>query len=83
MDANGIPVPDEDQVITVEVSGAGTIKGLDNGDLRRTEPHARDTVRTYFGRALAVIQSTRKGGEIEVRVTGEGLAETVVVFQSE
>lgn len=68
LDENRIPVPDDDQVIEVKVSGEGILKGLDNGDMRRTEPHRNDRVKTFGGKALIIVQSTREAGEIRLEV---------------
>jgi beta-galactosidase len=81
-DDKGVAVPDADQLITLEISGAGKLKGLDNGDLRRAGSFSGNKVRTYFGKALATIQSTRNKGEIVVGVTAEGLPRSTVTITS-
>lgn len=73
VDKEGIPVPDADKVLTVEVTGNGKFLGLDNGDLRRTGTFSGNKLSTYFGKALAIIQSGRTAGEIIVNVSAEGL----------
>jgi beta-galactosidase len=67
VDAKGIVVPDSDQKITVEVVGTGRLIGLDNGDLRADSFFTGNPVKTYFGRALATVQSSRLKGEIQIR----------------
>lgn len=73
VDDNGLPVQTDDRQIDVEVSGAGRFLGLDNGDLRRDEPFGSRTDRTYFGRALTVVQAGRTHGDITVTITSPGL----------
>jgi beta-galactosidase len=67
VDDKGIVVPDSDQKITVEVVGTGRLIGLDNGDLRADSFFTGNPVKTYFGRALATVQSGRLKGEIQIR----------------
>ncbi len=76
VDDKGITVPDSDQLITVEVLGNGKLKGLDNGDLRREVTFSGNKVKTYFGKALATIQSTRNPGDIIIRVSAGALPES-------
>ena len=80
IDDNGITVPDSDQMITVEVLGNGKLKGVDNGDLRREVTFKGNKVKTYFGKALATIQSTRNPGDIIVRVRSGSLPESTVTI---
>lgn len=77
-DENGIPVPDADQIIQFEISGKGKIIGLDNGDLRRLEAPKVDAVKTYFGKALAVVQSGREQDNIILKVSGERLQTAII-----
>ena len=73
VDNMGILVPDADRLINVEVTGSGKLLGIDNGDLRREGAFSGNKRATYFGNALAIVQSHRKSGEIYVRITAEGL----------
>ncbi len=74
VDEKGVIVPDNDSQVTVEVSGNGRLLGVDNGDLRRPGSYAGNSVRTYFGKALVTVQSTRTRGDITVEVKIPGLA---------
>lgn len=76
LDKNGVVVPNSDRKISIEVSGAGRLIGLDNGDLRRKESFPGNTIETYFGNALATIQSNRSQGKIVLKVTSEGLTDS-------
>jgi len=82
IDDKGVVVPDADQEITVEVSGNGRLKGIDNGDLRREGTFSGNTVKTYFGKALVTIQSDRNPGEIVVRVKAGKLPESTEIITS-
>ncbi len=73
LDENGILVPDADVVIHFDVEGNGRLIGLDNGDLRNHTPFKSKTRETYWGKALAVIQSDRVKGNIFVTAKSDGL----------
>ena len=55
------------------VEGEGRLRGVDNGDVRRDKCAVTNSLDTYFGRALIVVQSTRKAGKIRVNVSVEGV----------
>ncbi|NDV80700.1 glycoside hydrolase family 2 TIM barrel-domain containing protein [Bacteroides sp. 51] len=73
VDERGILVPDADVPLTVEVEGEGRLLGLDNGDLRNHESYTGNKLTTYWGKMLAIIQSSRLPGNIKVSVAAEGL----------
>ena len=73
VDNKGIPVPDADKVIRVEVTGSGRLLGIDNGDLRREKSINVSELSTCFGKALILVQSLRTPGEITVKITADGL----------
>lgn len=68
-DENGKIVQTDDRIITVDIEGEGKFMALDTGDLRREKSFATNQIKTYFGRALIVVQSNRKPGQIKVTVT--------------
>ncbi len=80
VDEQGNQVQDSDQVITVEVLGNGKLLGLDNGDLRRIESYKGNRIKTYFGKALAIVQSDRQQGEIKISVTCNVLPKTELII---
>jgi beta-galactosidase len=72
-DENGNPVQTDDKELTVSDEGEGRLMGIDNGDLRRRNSFAGNVLRTYFGKALVVVQSSRSTGKIQVSVTVDGI----------
>ena len=56
-----------------EIEGEGKLIGLINNDLRRTTPFTSTEDITHFGRAYAVVQSTRKSGRIMLKLHVEGI----------
>ncbi len=65
--------------ISAAIEGEGRLVGLINSDLRRTTPFTSHEDDTYFGRAMAIVQTTRKAGLITLTLNVEGLPEPVVV----
>lgn len=73
VDVNGIPVGNARNRIRVEVSGAGRLVGLDNGDSTDYDSYKGDNRRLFSGKLLAMVESTLEPGEITVRAYSEGL----------
>ncbi|MDL2309741.1 DUF4982 domain-containing protein [Parabacteroides sp. OttesenSCG-928-B22] len=73
-DENGNLVQTDNRKLTVTVEGEGRFRALDSGELRREGKFGGNTRDTYFGKALVVVQSTRKPGKIKVNVAVEGIA---------
>jgi hypothetical protein len=65
------------------LSGSGKLIGLNNGDFRSDEPFKGDKRTTYFGKALAVIQSLRRPGYITLKVSATGLPKTTIIIKGE
>lgn len=83
LDKDGNRVQTDDRKVTVTVKGEGKFLGMDNGDLRR-ESFTGNTLKTYFGNMLAIVQSTQKVGKISVHIVVEGVdKEYVVDLQSQ
>lgn len=82
VDANGILVPDADMPITVIVEGEGNLLGVDNGDLRNHQSYAGSEMKTYQGKMLAIIRSTRFPGNIRVRVKSKYLKEETLTIKA-
>ena len=78
-DASGVLVTGADQLITVEVSGAGELVALGSGNPTTIERFDAPTRTTFDGRALAVVRPTGPG-DIEVTVTGDGTGRVVVAL---
>jgi beta-galactosidase len=82
VDEKGVVVPNDDRQLTFEVTGSGKLIGLDNGDLRRDEAFKGSIRTTYFGKALAVIQSLRQQGDIILKVSTKGLPAAELTIKS-
>lgn len=82
-DRNGAPVGNARNRIKVEVSGAGRLVGLDNGDSTDYDSYKGNNRRLFSGKLLAMIQSTLDEGNITVKLTSEGLEDAEIVLRAE
>jgi beta-galactosidase len=82
LDAQGILVPSADNLIHFNVSGEGTIAGVDNGLQTSMESFKANERKAFHGLCLTVIQSNEKAGVIRLRATSEGLKESTIIIAS-
>ncbi|MCI5667740.1 MAG: DUF4982 domain-containing protein [Oscillospiraceae bacterium] len=82
-DGAGLPVGNARNRIRVEVSGAGRLVGLDNGDSTDYDSYKGDNRRLFSGKLLAMVESTLEQGEIVVRAYSEGLSSAEIKLSSE
>jgi beta-galactosidase len=72
-DAHDRVVPITDNKITFKVSGEGKLIGVGNGDPTDQDPDKGTSRKAFCGYCMAVVQSTRKGGNITVEASAPGL----------
>lgn len=72
-DIDGNPVENACDRVTVEVLGAGRLVGLDNGDSTDFDSYKGVSRRLFNGKLLAMIQAGFTSGDVQVRVSAEGL----------
>ena len=72
-DEDGYPVENAMNYVKVEVSGAGVLAGLDNGDSTDYDSYKGSVRKLFNGKLLAVVQAGTVPGDIAVRITGKGL----------
>jgi len=82
VDDNGNVVPDADNLIQFAVTGNGKLLGVDNGNQRDDDSFKLDHRKAFTGHAYAVIQASRKPGEIMLTVTADGLKPASVNLQT-
>jgi len=73
IDEKGILVPDANHEIKFTIDGPGKILGSDNGDITSMQPYKADKRKNFHGRALLIVQSTRKKGKITLKAQTQGL----------
>jgi len=78
-DSKGVEAQADNRMITVSVEGEGRLRRVDSGDMRREVSFSGNSVKTYFGKALIVVQSTRNPGLIKVIIQVEGFEDPFTV----
>lgn len=79
-DKEGRLVQTDDRSVKVTVSGEGRLLAVDSGELRREKTFWQNPIKTSWGRALIMVQSSRQRGDIVVNVEVEGCgAQTLVI----
>jgi beta-galactosidase len=73
VDQQGRVVPTAADEVVFEISGAGRILGLDNGQAESHESYQGNRRRAFAGRALALVQSTGRAGEMKLTATAPSL----------
>ena len=78
VDANGIIVPNAENLVNFQLDGPGLIAGVDNGNPVSHELFKTSQRKAFHGKCLVVVQSGEKAGLIRLRATSEGLSEANV-----
>ena len=82
-DKDGNPVPTDNRLVKVKVSGAGSFKAIANGDPTCLEPFQQPQMHLFSGQLTVLIQSGEVPGDIVVEVSGKGVKKAVVTLQAE
>ncbi|MBQ7656619.1 MAG: DUF4982 domain-containing protein, partial [Clostridia bacterium] len=72
LDENGWPVENAVNRIHAEVTGAGVLLGMDNGDSTDRDGYQVTSRRLFSGKLLLMV-GVNEAGETRVKVTGQGL----------
>ncbi len=82
VDKDGTPVENARNRINVEVSGAGRLVGLDNGDSSDYEQYKTTSRKLFSNRLLAMIASKTEAGNVEVKVSSAGLPDETLTLRA-
>jgi len=82
-DKDGNLCPMADNLVHFSVSGAGTIRAVDNGNAATVESFEADHRRAFSGLALLIVQSQARSGNVDIAATSDGLASAKVEIRSE
>ena len=83
VDQEGTIVPNEDLVCSAQVTGAGNLLALDNGNQEDMTPLVARQRSLHDGRLLAIVQSRRRRGPITLKVTAPGLPAAELTLPAE
>lgn len=81
-DETGNPVENAVDRVTVSVSGAGRLVGLDNGDSTDTDSYHTQSRRLFSGKLLAMVASNGQVGDIVVQAASCGKPTATLVLQA-
>ena len=83
VDKEGNPVPDDNRLVKVTVSGAGTFKAIANGDPTCLESFQKPQMHLFSGQLTVLVQSSNEAGDINVEVTGKGVKKATLTIKTE
>ena len=83
VDEHGIIVPNAENNVTFDVSGAGYLLGLGNGDPGCRENDKASSRHAFSGLILALVQSEEQTGKIKVRATSPELEACELVLTAQ
>jgi beta-galactosidase len=73
-DRDGNLCPSADNLVHFNVTGAGTIAAVDNGNAATDEPFQADHRKAFSGMALLIVRSkSGQAGRIQIAATSDGL----------
>jgi beta-galactosidase len=83
LDAQGRVVPVAGSPIEFQFSGSGKLIGVGNGDPSSHEADKADRRRAFNGLCMAIVQSTRKSGEVRLVANSPGLQSAAIIISSQ
>jgi beta-galactosidase len=75
IDAKGNPCPLADNLVHFKIKGPAQIAGVGNGNPMSFEPFQADYRKLFYGKAMLIIRTEGKGGDIHITAAAEGLKE--------
>ncbi len=82
VDRQGYAVPYAVNLLSFSVQGTGILAATDNGYQADTSSFKSPSRKCWAGKALAIVQSNQKKGNITVRVSSPGLQPAVIVLKT-
>ena len=73
VDKDGNPCPTASNRLNFEVKGEGVFKAVCNGDATSLEMFDKPTMKLFSGKLVILVQSTRKQGNMMLKVKGKSL----------
>ena len=82
IDKDGNPVPCDNRLVKVKVSGAGSFKAIANGDPTCLEPFQQPQMHLFSGQLTVLVQSGTEAGDIIVEVSGKGVKKSGITIRT-
>lgn len=83
VDKMGNPVPVDNRLVKVKVTGAGSFKAIANGDPTCLEPFHLPQMHLFSGQLTVLVQSSSEPGDIAIEVSGKGVRKATLIIKSE
>ncbi|WEO99414.1 hypothetical protein A6P39_038245 [Streptomyces sp. FXJ1.172] len=80
VDRRGRLVPDATVQVAFEVSGAGELAGVANGNPHNVDSFRQPRRHTWHGRALAILRPAKGPGPLTLSATAPGLRPTALTL---
>ncbi|GIO16785.1 hypothetical protein J19TS2_63400 [Cohnella xylanilytica] len=81
-DEKGNPVDNANNRVRVEVTGAGRLLGLDNGDSTDYDPYKGLSRRLFGGKLMAIVGAALEPGRVRIEVSSVGMENAVLELES-
>jgi beta-galactosidase len=81
-DKDGNLQPNAENLLQFNIDGPGVIAGVDNANMKDSDPYVGSNRKVWHGRALVVIRSAHKTGDIKLAVSSEGLTDAAVTIKT-
>ncbi|RUS45718.1 DUF4982 domain-containing protein [Cohnella sp. AR92] len=81
-DKDGRPVANANNRVRVEVTGAGRLIGLDNGDSTDYDSYKGLSRRLFGGKLMAIVAATMEPGKARIEVSSEGMRSSFLEIES-
>ena len=82
-DKDGNPVPVDNRLVKVKVSGAGSFKAIANGDPTCLQSFQEPQMNLFSGQLTVLVQSGATPGGIVVEVSGKGVRKATMKIKTE
>ena len=80
-DKNGTMIPEANDQLTFEVTGAGCFEAVCNGDATSLEPFKQPTMKLFNGQLVVVVRAAKQSGTATLKVTDKSrkLSKTIEI----
>ncbi len=82
VDREGRVCPNASVELEAIVTGSGVLAALGNADIKDPDTYADQIHKSWKGRALAVVRSTKKAGKAKLTIKSKGLKTSTEIIQS-
>jgi len=82
-DKNGVLQPNAGNELSFTLKGPGVIAAVGNASLKDTNPYVATKCKTWKGRAMVIVKSTYKKGDIVLEAGSSGLPGALIVINAD